>query len=136
VSDYRIDAAARDVVGLIDAYDRPRPPPWPATTGARRWGGGSLHHADRPSLEFVAVNVPHPTVFERALRTSWDQRLKSWYVLAFQLPKLPEAVASAGNWRLAVRGGFGSRAIRGRSAAKTSDATVARGTARARSRRW
>ncbi|WP_394348326.1 alpha/beta fold hydrolase, partial [Halorubrum sp. SD626R] len=51
-----------------------------------------------------AVNVPHPTVFERELRGSWDQRLKSWYVLAFQLPRVPEAVARAGNWRLAVRG--------------------------------
>ncbi|EMA64366.1 alpha/beta fold hydrolase [Halorubrum kocurii] len=103
VSDYRIDALAWDVVGLIDAYDRET-----AAVAGHDWGAAvgwwlALHHADRVS-EFVAVNVPHPTVFERALRTSWDQRLKSWYVLAFQLPKLPEAVASAGNWRLAVRG--------------------------------
>ncbi|KDS91844.1 alpha/beta hydrolase [Halorubrum saccharovorum] len=103
VSDYRIDALARDAVGLIDAYDRET-----AAVAGHDWGAAvgwwlALHHADRVS-EFVAVNVPHPTVFERALRNSWDQRLKSWYVLAFQLPKLPEAVASAGNWRLAVRG--------------------------------
>ena len=103
VSDYRIDALARDVVGLIDAYDRES-----AAVAGHDWGAAvgwwlALHHADRVS-EFVAINVPHPTVFERALRGSWDQRLKSWYVLAFQLPKLPEAVASAGNWRLAVRG--------------------------------
>ncbi|WP_435093469.1 alpha/beta fold hydrolase [Halorubrum sp. N11] len=103
VSDYRIDTLARDVVGLIDAYDRET-----AAVAGHDWGAAvgwwlALHHADRVS-EFVAVNVPHPTVFERALRTSWDQRLKSWYVIAFQLPKLPEAVASAGNWRLAVRG--------------------------------
>ncbi|MGQ3328040.1 alpha/beta fold hydrolase [Halorubrum sp. FL23] len=103
VSEYRIDALARDVVGLIDAYDRET-----AAVAGHDWGAAvgwwlALHHADRVS-EFVAVNVPHPTVFERALRTSWDQRLKSWYMLAFQLPKLPEAIASAGNWRLAVRG--------------------------------
>jgi len=103
VTDYRIDALARDVVGLIDAYDRES-----AAVAGHDWGAAvgwwlALHHADRVS-EFVAINVPHPTVFERALRGSWDQRLKSWYVLAFQLPKLPEAVASAGNWRLAVRG--------------------------------
>ena len=103
VSDYRIDALARDVVGVIDAYDRES-----AAVAGHDWGAAvgwwlALHHADRVS-EFVAVNVPHPTVFERAIRNSWDQRLKSWYMLAFQLPRLPEAVASAGNWRLAVRG--------------------------------
>ena len=103
VRDYRIDVLARDVVGLIDAYDRET-----AAVAGHDWGAAvgwwlALTHPERVS-EFVAVNVPHPTVFERALRTSWDQRLKSWYFLAFQLPKLPEAVASAGNWRLAVRG--------------------------------
>jgi len=70
VSDYRIDALARDVVGLIDAYDRET-----AAVAGHDWGAAvgwwlALHHADRVS-EFVAVNVPHPTVFERALRTSW-----------------------------------------------------------------
>jgi len=101
VSDYRIDELARDVVGLIDAYDRET-----AAVAGHDWGAAvawwlALHHEARLS-ELVAVNVPHPSVFERALRRSWDQRLKSWYVLAFQLPKLPEAVASAGNWRLAT----------------------------------
>ncbi|WP_418280233.1 alpha/beta fold hydrolase [Halorubrum sp. DTA98] len=103
VSDYRIDELVRDVLGLIDAYDRET-----AAVAGHDWGAAvgwwlAIHHADRLS-ELVAVNVPHPTVFERTLRTSWDQRLKSWYVLAFQLPLLPEAVARAGNWRLAVRG--------------------------------
>jgi len=103
VRDYRIDELARDVVGLIDAYGRET-----AAVAGHDWGAAvgwwlALHHAERVS-EFVAVNVPHPTVFERELRGSWDQRLKSWYVLAFQLPRVPEAVARAGNWRLAVRG--------------------------------
>ncbi|RAW45496.1 alpha/beta hydrolase [Halorubrum sp. 48-1-W] len=102
VSDYRIDELARDVVGLIDAYGRDE-----AAVAGHDWGAAvgwwlALHHADRVS-ELVAVNVPHPTVFERALRNSWRQRHKSWYVLAFQLPKLPEVVMRAGNWRLGVR---------------------------------
>ena len=102
VADYRIDELARDVVGLIDAYGRET-----AAVAGHDWGAAvgwwlAIHHADRLS-EFVAVNVPHPTVFQRALQESWSQRLKSWYVLAFQLPTLPEAVASAGDWRLAVR---------------------------------
>lgn len=103
VSDYRIGELARDVVGIVDAYGRET-----AAVAGHDWGAAvgwwlALHHADRVS-EFVAVNVPHPTVFEETLRSSWDQRFKSWYMLAFQLPRLPEAVASAGNWRLAVRG--------------------------------
>ncbi|WP_281194223.1 alpha/beta fold hydrolase [Halorubrum sp. F4] len=102
VADYRIDELARDVVGLIDAYGREE-----AAVAGHDWGAAvgwwlALHHADRVS-ELVAVNVPHPTVFERALRNSWRQRRKSWYVLAFQIPRLPEAVARAGNWRIGVR---------------------------------
>ena len=102
VADYRIDELARDVVGLIDTYGRDE-----AAVAGHDWGAAvgwwlALHHADRVS-ELVAVNVPHPTVFERALRNSWRQRRKSWYVLAFQLPKVPEAVMRAGNWRLGVR---------------------------------
>ncbi|GAA0525442.1 Pimeloyl-ACP methyl ester carboxylesterase [Halorubrum aquaticum] len=102
VADYRIEELARDVVGLIDAYGRET-----AAVAGHDWGAAvgwwlAIHHADRVS-EFVAVNVPHLTVFERALRGSWRQRRKSWYVLAFQIPRLPEAVARAGNWRIGVR---------------------------------
>ena len=102
VADYRIDELAADVVGVIDAYGRET-----AAVAGHDWGAAvawwlALHHDDRLS-ELVAVNVPHPTVFERTLQRSWDQRLKSWYVLAFQLPRLPEAVASAGNWRIVTR---------------------------------
>ena len=102
VADYHLDELANDVIGLVDAYDRET-----AAVAGHDWGAAvgwwlAIHHPDRLSA-LVVVNVPHPTVFERALRGSWDQRLKSWYVLAFQLPRLPEAVARAGNWRLATR---------------------------------
>ena len=40
----------------------------------------------------VIMNVPHPTVFARVLRSSWRQRLRSWYVAFFQIPGLPEAM--------------------------------------------
>ena len=102
VSEYRIGTLAADVIGLIDAYDRET-----AAIAGHDWGAAvawwtALHYPDRLS-DLIAVNVPHPTVFEETLRRSWDQRLKSWYILAFQLPKLPEAVARAGDWRLATR---------------------------------
>jgi len=103
VADYHVNELAADVAGLIDAYDRET-----AAVAGHDWGAAvgwwlAIHRPKRLSA-FTAVNVPHPTVFEHTLRNSWSQRLKSWYVLAFQLPVLPEAVVSAGNWRLAVRG--------------------------------
>lgn len=103
VEAYHIDELAADVVGLIDAYDREE-----AAIAGHDWGAAvgwwlALHYVDRLS-EFVAVNVPHPTVFERTLRNSWRQRLKSWYILGFQLPWLPERVAGLGNWQPLVRG--------------------------------
>jgi len=36
------------------------------------------------------MNAPHPEVFRRVLRRSWVQRARSWYILFFQLPWLPE----------------------------------------------
>jgi epoxide hydrolase 4 len=36
------------------------------------------------------LNAPHPAAFLRELRHNARQRLKSWYVLFFQLPRLPE----------------------------------------------
>lgn len=39
----------------------------------------------------TALSVPHP----RAFPGSWGQALKSWYVLAFQLPWLPERLLTA-----------------------------------------
>ncbi len=43
----------------------------------------------------ITLNVPHPLVFTRTLRTSAQQRKRSWYIAAFQLPLLPEALLSS-----------------------------------------
>ncbi len=42
----------------------------------------------------VTLNAPHPLRFARALRT-WRQLRKSWYMLFFQLPWLPETLLLA-----------------------------------------
>ncbi|MBX0303743.1 alpha/beta fold hydrolase [Haloarcula salinisoli] len=36
------------------------------------------------------LNVPHPTVYGKALRSSPRQMLRSWYVWFYQVPRLPE----------------------------------------------
>src|SRR5262249_30245844 len=46
----------------------------------------------------VVMNLPHPAVMERALRNWWQLR-RSWYVFFFQVPRLPEAVLRARNYR-------------------------------------
>ncbi|MFA9518224.1 alpha/beta fold hydrolase [Halopenitus sp. H-Gu1] len=103
IAAYRIDELASDVVGLIEAYGRET-----AVLAGHDWGAAvgwwiALHHPDR-LRQFVAVNVPHPTVFERTLRESWHQRLRSWYFLAFQIPLVPERVARIGDWAPIVSG--------------------------------
>ncbi len=43
----------------------------------------------RPLERLVIMNVPHPAIFARELRKP-RQALRSWYVLFFQLPRVPE----------------------------------------------
>ena len=86
---YRLSTLAQDIMGLMDAagVDKARVVghDWGAAVG---WHLG-IHHPDR--LERLALlNVPHPAVFIKSLKTSWGQRRKSWYMFAFQIPGLPE----------------------------------------------
>ena len=87
---YRLDALAEDLGGLIDA------------SGAREvmliahdWGAIIAWHFAirrvRPLVRLVIMNVPHPKVSARESR-NWRQLRMSWYILFFQLPRLPEAL--------------------------------------------
>jgi epoxide hydrolase 4 len=86
---YRIEHLVADVEGLF------------AALGARRrilighdWGGVIAWQVAirRPHLldGLVILNAPHPAVYRRLLDQGVRQRLRSWYVAAFQLPALPE----------------------------------------------
>lgn len=92
---YRIERLVDDVVGLFDAL------------GARKrlliahdWGAliaWVFAIEQCRSLDgLVIMNVPHPAVFQTVLRSSFAQWMKSWYVLFFQMPKLPELGLTAG----------------------------------------
>ncbi len=52
----------------------------------------------RPLERLVIMNVPHPAVMARALRTP-RQLARSWYAFFFQLPRLPEALLRARRYR-------------------------------------
>jgi pimeloyl-ACP methyl ester carboxylesterase len=108
VQDYAIERLLDDVAGLIDA------------SGARStmlvahdWGGAIAWYFAmrrvRPLDRLVVMNVPHPAVMERALRT-WRQLRRSWYILFFQIPRLPEALLRAQDYR-AIRDAFRGMAI-------------------------
>jgi len=89
IAAYRTSVLADDIVGLIHAFDAER-----AHVVGHDWGGGvawtlAIRHPE--VVERLAVlNCPHPAVMQRALRSSWAQIRKSWYIFAFQLPWLPE----------------------------------------------
>jgi|SRR5690606_27133249 len=99
---YHVDHLVADAAALFDSL------------GARRrvlighdWGGivawaFAIRQA-RPLAGLVVLNAPHPAVFARVIRTSWRQRLRSWYAAYFQLPWLPEFSLSAGHARMVGR---------------------------------
>ncbi len=89
---YRIEELSADIVGLIDALGRHK-----AHVVGHDWGAAvawwvALTASDRVD-RLVIINVPHPSVFAKTLRTERHQQRKSWYIGAFQLPWLPERVA-------------------------------------------
>jgi pimeloyl-ACP methyl ester carboxylesterase len=103
VDSYHIETLAADVVGLLDVADRKT-----AAVAGHDWGAAvawwlALSYPERIE-SLTAVNVPHPTVMETTLRNSLSQLRKSWYMFAFQLPALPEAISTANNCRVLRRG--------------------------------
>jgi pimeloyl-ACP methyl ester carboxylesterase len=85
---YDVATLLRDIVGLIKGLGAER-----AIIVGHDWGGVlAWAFAIRyPQLteRLIVLNAPHPAAFQRELRT-WKQMRKSWYVLAFQIPWLPE----------------------------------------------
>ena len=93
VGAYDLDELARDAVALIQAAGRER-----CFLVGHDWGAAVAWHVATRSPQFVeklaVLNVPHPAVMAAALRGSLRQLLKSWYILFFQIPALPEWLMS------------------------------------------
>ena len=64
------------------------------------WSAAILHPQRISRL--AILNVPHPSVMFRFLRSNLRQLRRSWYMFFFQLPWLPEAAFSAFQFRLGV----------------------------------
>lgn len=100
ISAYGLDDLAKDIVGLIDAAGRER-----ASIIGHDWGAAvawwiAIHYPDRVE-KLGILNVPHPSVMAKTLRSQPRQLLKSWYIFFFQIPWLPEFLISRGNWQAA-----------------------------------
>jgi pimeloyl-ACP methyl ester carboxylesterase len=106
--DYRVDELAEDVRTLIDASDAQRVHlvghDWGATVAWRV----AQRFPDR-LLTVTAMSVPHPGAFFKALVTS-RQGLASWYILFFQLPRIPEWYLTRGRGTFTLAGLVESRA--------------------------
>jgi pimeloyl-ACP methyl ester carboxylesterase len=105
VAAYRLEELVADVLGLVDASGRER-----VHVVGHDWGGGIAwllagNHPDRVA-SLTALSTPHPAALGRAWREGWDQRRRSWYMAAFQLPVLPEQVVARGFLPLMQRSGL------------------------------
>jgi pimeloyl-ACP methyl ester carboxylesterase len=92
VADYTIDKLEQDVADLIEASGAKS-----VTLIAHDWGAAiawSFAMYNPGKLErLVIMNVPHPALMQRGLRTLKQLR-KSWYMIFFQLRGVPERVFS------------------------------------------
>jgi pimeloyl-ACP methyl ester carboxylesterase len=91
---YTVPRLVGDVLALADRAEATR-----FHVVGHDWGGilawalGS-NHAHR-LVSLTSLTTPHPAAFARSLVTS-TQLLRSWYVLFYQLPLLPELSSSSG----------------------------------------
>ncbi|MBP1239717.1 pimeloyl-ACP methyl ester carboxylesterase [Frigoribacterium sp. PvP120] len=87
---YRSTELVADVVALLDEAGVDR-----AHVVGHDWGGAvawklAAEHPDRVA-SLTVLSTPHPAALAASL-TSSLQALRSWYMVAFQLPWLPEAL--------------------------------------------
>jgi epoxide hydrolase 4 len=97
IASYSIDLLAKDVVGVLDAVTDSK-----AFVVGHDWGAAvtwylAARYSKRVSRTAM-LSVPHPRVFIKNLITNLTQLRKSWYVLFFQFPWLPERILRGRDW--------------------------------------
>lgn len=119
VADYALDVLVADVAALIDAAARDD-----VLLIGHDWGAAiawmaairSVRRLDR----LVIMNVPHPAAFRRELR-GFRQLRRSWYVLFFQIPWLPEKLIGARQARAVAKAFTGMAVDKARFPAPVTD---------------
>lgn len=89
VAAYNLESLAADVIGLVKAMGQES-----VFLAGHDWGGAvawwTANQYPQHVRKLLILNVPHHRVMYRAVTSSWAQLRKSWYILAFQVPWLPE----------------------------------------------
>ncbi len=102
IENYTVEKLVGDVTDLIEAIGHRR-----AIVVGHDWGGGIAWATAlmRPECveRLIVLNCPHPKRFSEELRRNPRQMLRSWYMLFFQIPALPEAMFRARNFALLDR---------------------------------
>lgn len=85
---YNVSTLLRDIVGLIKGLGYEK-----AVIIGHDWGGvlawAFAMRYPQMTEKLIGLNAPPPWTYAREMR-AWKQMRKSWYVLFFQLPWLPE----------------------------------------------
>ena len=102
VRDYHLDHLADDILGLIDGFEREK-----VFLVGHDWGAVvTWWLAARDPGRFyraIVLNVPHIDAMRQSWRSNWEQVRKSWYILFFQIPWLPEWIGRITNYRPGLR---------------------------------
>lgn len=120
-SGYDLDTLGQDIRGLIENLGYRR-----AHLVGHDWGGTIAWHVAQtfPHLldRLAVLNAPPPQRFLQELVSNVDQARRSWYLLAFQVPGLPEWLIRQ-NLRLFVKNLFQEQAVR-KGAFSEKDAAI------------
>jgi pimeloyl-ACP methyl ester carboxylesterase len=100
---YDVFTLAADIAGLIHTLGYEK-----ATIVGHDWGGtiGWVLGARHPDVaeKLIACNAHHPSAVIAAWRSLYlPQILRTWHVLVFQIPELPEQLMSANGYEPLAR---------------------------------
>ncbi len=88
---YNLDLLSADVVGLIDAAGKDK-----VYLVGHDWGAAVAWWTANKTPErlekLVILNVPHHAVMRKTLKENPEQRRRSWYMMFFQIPWLPDTL--------------------------------------------
>ena len=95
-NNYVIDMLIKDVTGMMDHLGIKN-----ARFIGHDWGAilgwfVAIEHPERVE-RYVAMSVGHPTSYKKG---GVEQKLRSWYAVAFQVPYITEVMTQSFNWKL------------------------------------
>jgi pimeloyl-ACP methyl ester carboxylesterase len=106
---YDVPSLTADLAALIEklGYEK-------AVLMAHDWGGAlawniAINYPEKIE-KLIILNMPHPAKLAENLRSNPRQMLRSWYVLFFQLPWLPEKAIAFNNYK-AIENTFRQMAV-------------------------